>query len=47
MIGGSSPSKASKVGFGSVVGLFTSTVMKIILQIVMIVLFIIWVVRFA
>jgi uncharacterized protein YqgC (DUF456 family) len=47
LIGGSSPSKASKVGFGSVVGLFTSTVMKIILQLVMIVLFIIWVVRFA
>ncbi|MDP4098420.1 DUF456 family protein [Paenibacillus sp. P96] len=35
--------KAIKVGFGSVVGLFTSTVMKVILQLVMIVVFLIYV----
>ena len=33
-----------RVGFGSVVGLFTSTVVKILLQTVMIALFIIWLV---
>ncbi|MBD2845693.1 DUF456 family protein [Paenibacillus sp. IB182496] len=36
--------KSLKVGFGSVVGLFTSTVVKIVLQAVMIILFVIWVV---
>lgn len=35
---------AVKVGWGSLVGLFASVVMKIILQVLMIVLFIIWLV---
>ncbi|MDO7907076.1 DUF456 family protein [Paenibacillus sp. JX-17] len=42
VISGSSVNKAAKVGFGSVLGLFTSTVMKFILQLVMIILFILW-----
>jgi Uncharacterized protein conserved in bacteria len=42
LIAGSSFNKALKVGWGSLVGLFASTFMKIVLQIVMIVLFIIW-----
>nr|WP_020616073.1 DUF456 family protein [Paenibacillus daejeonensis] len=33
-----------RVGYGSVVGLFTSTLVKIILQTIMIILFIIWLV---
>lgn len=36
--------KSLKVGFGSLVGLFSSVVVKVILQLVMIVIFIIWVV---
>jgi uncharacterized protein YqgC (DUF456 family) len=39
---GSDMNKSLKVGYGSVVGLFTSTVMKFILQLIMIVLFFIW-----
>ncbi|MFB5761785.1 DUF456 domain-containing protein [Paenibacillus medicaginis] len=35
--------KAVKVGFGSLVGLFTSTVMKFILQLVMIVVFLFYI----
>ncbi|MET3208506.1 UNVERIFIED_CONTAM: uncharacterized protein YqgC (DUF456 family) [Paenibacillus sp. PvR008] len=35
--------RAIKVGFGSVLGLFTSTVMKVILQFAMIIVFLIWV----
>jgi uncharacterized protein YqgC (DUF456 family) len=35
--------KAVKVGFGSLVGLFTSTVMKFILQLVMIIVFLIYI----
>ncbi|MFB5677098.1 DUF456 domain-containing protein [Paenibacillus terreus] len=35
--------KAVKVGFGSLVGLFTSTVMKFILQLVMIVVFLLYI----
>lgn len=35
--------RAIKVGFGSVLGLFTSTVMKVILQLAMIIVFLIWV----
>ena len=34
---------ACKAGLGSVVGLFTSTAVKIIMQIVMIILFVIWI----
>lgn len=39
---GADLNKSLKVGFGSVVGLFTSTVVKFILQLIMIVLFFIW-----
>ncbi|PWV92486.1 hypothetical protein DFQ01_13547 [Paenibacillus cellulosilyticus] len=39
---GSDMNKSLKVGYGSVVGLFTSTVVKFILQLIMIVLFFIW-----
>lgn len=35
--------KSLKVGFGSLVGLFSSVVVKVILQLIMIVLFIIWI----
>lgn len=44
LIAGADAEKSMKVGVGSVVGLLTSTVVKIILQLVMIVLFIIWLV---
>jgi len=43
LIVGSDFNKALKVGFGAVVGLFSSTVVKIILQVVMIVLFFLWI----
>ncbi|OZB90971.1 DUF456 domain-containing protein [Paenibacillus sp. XY044] len=46
LIDGSSPSKAAKVGFGTLVGLFSSMVMKVILQIVMIIVFFVWIVFF-
>jgi uncharacterized protein YqgC (DUF456 family) len=42
MIVGEPADKALKVGYGSVVGLFTSVVVKIILQLLMIALFILW-----
>jgi uncharacterized protein YqgC (DUF456 family) len=41
---GSSADKAMKVGFGSVVGLFSSMIVKIILQAAMILLFVLWIV---
>lgn len=44
MLTGASLEKSMKVGWGSLVGLFTSVVVKIILQSVMIVLFILWLV---
>ncbi|MNZ74042.1 hypothetical protein D3C78_924760 [compost metagenome] len=44
LIRGESFSKAIKVAFGSVVGLFSSIVVKIILQVVMIIVFIIWII---
>lgn len=44
LIAGADAEKSVKVGIGSVFGLLTSTVVKIILQLVMIVLFIIWLV---
>ncbi|AJY75748.1 DUF456 domain-containing protein [Paenibacillus beijingensis] len=44
LIAGSDFKQSVKVGFGAVVGLFTSTVVKIILQLVMIILFIIWII---
>lgn len=42
MITGASVKQACKAGFGSLVGLFTSTVVKILLQLAMIIVFIIW-----
>ncbi|KRE29713.1 DUF456 domain-containing protein [Paenibacillus sp. Soil522] len=44
MIIGTSLEKSLKVGLGSVVGLFTSVVVKVILQLAMIVLFVLWLV---
>ncbi|ALS26749.1 DUF456 family protein [Paenibacillus cisolokensis] len=43
LIAGSDLNKSAKVGFGSVVGLFSGVVVKIVLQLVMIVAFLIWV----
>lgn len=43
---GESLEKAFKVGIGSVVGLFSSMAVKIILQLAMIIIFIIWIVLF-
>ena len=45
MMTGSDIKRAIKVGFGSLVGLFTSTLVKIVLQLAMIVIFIIWVIN--
>lgn len=42
LVHGSSMERALKVGWGSMVGLFASTVVKVILQAAMIVLFFIW-----
>jgi len=39
---GTNLEKSTKVGIGSVVGLFTSVVVKVILQLLMIILFVIW-----
>lgn len=44
MIAGANFEKSLKVGWGSLVGLFTSVVVKIILQSVMIALFVLWLV---
>jgi len=44
LIHGSSMGQAWKVGWGSMLGLFASTVVKVILQVAMVVLFIIWIV---
>ncbi|MBD2868092.1 DUF456 domain-containing protein [Paenibacillus arenilitoris] len=44
MIAGSNMEKSLKVGVGSVVGLFTSVVVKVILQLIMIALFVLWLV---
>jgi hypothetical protein len=46
LIKGESLTKSFKVGIGSVVGLFSSMVVKVILQLVMIIVFIIWIVAF-
>jgi uncharacterized protein YqgC (DUF456 family) len=43
LLSGSDVTKSAKVGVGSLVGLFSSMVMKIILQIAMIVIFFIWI----
>lgn len=42
LLAGSDPVKSAKVGVGSVVGLFSSMVVKVILQLLMIIIFIIW-----
>lgn len=42
LIHGSSMERSLKVGLGSMVGLFASTVVKIILQVTMVILFFIW-----
>lgn len=42
LIHGSPTDRALKVGWGALVGLFTSTVVKVFLQAAMIVLFVIW-----
>ncbi|MEK8216071.1 DUF456 domain-containing protein [Paenibacillus sp. FSL L8-0463] len=44
LMAGSNPGKAVKVSFGALLGLFSSTVVKIILQIAMVILFFIWIV---
>ncbi|KKO50907.1 DUF456 domain-containing protein [Paenibacillus sp. DMB20] len=43
MMAGSPPGKSVKVGLGSVLGLFSSIVVKIILQLAMIIIFFIWI----
>lgn len=43
LLAGSSLGKSAKVGVGSLVGIFSSAVAKIILQLIMIVLFFIWI----
>nr|WP_211184489.1 DUF456 domain-containing protein [Paenibacillus lemnae] len=43
MISGSAPGKAVKVGLGSVLGLFSTIVVKVVLQLAMIIIFLIWV----
>ncbi|GGF60636.1 hypothetical protein GCM10010912_02280 [Paenibacillus albidus] len=45
LIAGSKADKAFKVSLGSLLGLFSSTVVKIILQIAMVILFFIWIGR--
>lgn len=46
LIKGESLSKAFKVGIGSVVGLLSSMAVKIVLQLAMIILFVIWIASF-
>ncbi|ULO08395.1 DUF456 family protein [Paenibacillus sp. 19GGS1-52] len=46
LLAGSNPGKAAKVSVGSLLGLFSSTVVKIVLQVVMVVLFFIWIGRY-
>lgn len=46
LIRGESLSKAFKVGIGSVVGLLSSMAVKIVLQLAMIILFVIWIASF-
>jgi len=43
LLAGSNLNQSLKVGFGSIVGLFSSTAVKIILQLIMIILFFIWI----
>lgn len=46
LLAGSAPGKAVKVSLGSLLGLLSSTIVKIILQIAMVILFFIWIARF-
>lgn len=46
LLAGSNPGKAAKVSVGSILGLLSSTIMKIVLQITMIILFFIWISRY-
>ena len=43
LLAGSSPNKSVKVGLGSLLGLFSSVVVKVILQLAMIIIFFIWI----
>ncbi|MBB6730743.1 DUF456 domain-containing protein [Cohnella zeiphila] len=43
LVHGSSMAQAWKVGWGSMLGLFASTVVKVLLQVAMVVLFFIWI----
>ncbi|MFC3748012.1 DUF456 domain-containing protein [Paenibacillus sp. GCM10012306] len=43
LIVGSSAGKATKVSVGAIIGLFSSTVVKIVLQLAMVILFFIWI----
>jgi len=42
LLAGANIGKSMKVGWGSLVGLFTSVVVKVVLQAVMIILFVLW-----
>ncbi|MFC4775569.1 DUF456 domain-containing protein [Paenibacillus sp. GCM10023252] len=46
LIAGSDVNKSLKVGFGSVIGFFSSMIVKIVLQLAMIAMFVIWIVKF-
>jgi uncharacterized protein YqgC (DUF456 family) len=46
LIVGSSAGKATKVSIGALIGLFSSTVVKVVLQIAMVILFFIWIGRY-
>jgi len=43
LIAGSNPGKAVKVSLGSLLGLLSSTIVKVVLQITMVILFFIWI----
>ncbi|WP_106766899.1 DUF456 domain-containing protein [Paenibacillus faecalis] len=43
MLAGSAPGKSIKVGLGSVLGLFSSIVVKVVLQLAMIIIFFVWI----
>ena len=45
LLAGSAPGKAAKVSVGSLLGLLSSTIVKIVLQLAMVILFFIWIGR--
>lgn len=47
LVVGSDMKKAIKVGWGSLLGFFSSVVVKVLFQVIMIGIFIVWIVRFA